>query len=61
MKYFTTRWEKCWTKRNNEWEFKVRFVGREYKWQEFREVLFARKLHTALVVLWTFSRSNDVC
>ena len=26
---------------DNEWECKVRFVGREYRWQEFREDLFA--------------------
>ena len=36
MKHSTTRWEKTWKKRNNEWEYKVRFVG-----QEFREDLFA--------------------
>ena len=40
MKQLTPRWEKTWRKRNNEWEYKVRFVGREYKWQEFREDLF---------------------
>ena len=40
MKHLTTRWEKCWRKRKNEWEFKVHFVRREYKWQEFREDLF---------------------
>ena len=34
MKHLTTRWEKTWRKRNNEWEYKVRFVGREYRWQE---------------------------
>ena len=33
MKHLTTRWEKTWRKRNN--------VGREYRWQEFREDLFA--------------------
>ena len=33
MKHLTTRWEKTWRKRNNEWEYKVRFVGREYRWQ----------------------------
>ena len=27
--------------RNNEWEYKVRFVGREYRWQEFREDMCA--------------------
>ena len=42
MKHLTTRWEKTWRKRNSEWEFKVRFVGREYRWEEFREDLFAR-------------------
>ena len=41
MQHLTTRWEKTWRKRNNEWEYKVRFVGREYRWQEFREDLFA--------------------
>ena len=45
MKKLTTRWEKCWRKKasstTDEWEFKVRFVGREYKWAEFREDLFA--------------------
>ena len=41
MKHLTTRWEKTWRRRNNEWECKVRFVGREYRWQEFREDLFA--------------------
>ena len=40
MKHLTTRWEKTWRKRNNKWEYKVRFVGREYRWQEFREDLF---------------------
>ena len=28
-------------KRNNKWEYKVRFVGREYRWEEFWEDLFA--------------------
>ena len=37
MKHLTTRCEKTWRKRNNEWEYKVRFVGREYKRQEFCE------------------------
>ena len=37
IKHLTTRWEKTWRKRNSEWEYKVRFVGREYRWQEFRE------------------------
>ena len=32
MKHLTTRWEKTWRKRNDEWEYKVRFVGREYRW-----------------------------
>ena len=41
MKHLTTRWEKTWRKRKNEREYKVRFVGREYRWQEFREDLFA--------------------
>ena len=41
MKHLTTRWEKTWRKRNNVWEYKVRFVGREHKWQESREDLFA--------------------
>ena len=39
-KHLTTRWEKTWRRRNNEWEYKVRVVGREYRWQEFREDLF---------------------
>ena len=38
IKQLSTRWGK----RNNEWEYKVRFVGREYRWQEFREDLFAQ-------------------
>ena len=37
----STEWEKTWRKRNSEWEYKVRFVGREYRWQEFWEDLFA--------------------
>ena len=41
MKHVTSRWEKTWRKRNNEWEYKVRSVGREYKWEEFRDDLFA--------------------
>ena len=41
MKHLTTRWEKTCRKRNNEWEYKVRFVGRKYRWQEFGEDLFA--------------------
>ena len=41
MKHLTTRWEKTWRKRNNEWEYKVRFVGRESRWEEFRDDLFA--------------------
>ena len=41
MKHLTTRWEKTWKKRINEWENKIRFVGREYRWQEFQEDLFA--------------------
>ena len=40
MKHLTTRWEKTWRKRNNEWKYKVRVVGHEYRWQEFREDLF---------------------
>ena len=42
MKHLTARWKKTWRKRNNEWENKVRFVGREYRWQEFWEDLFAK-------------------
>ena len=61
MKQLTTRWEKTWRKRNNEWEYKVRFVGREYRWQEFREDSLPRELRTALDELWTSSRSNVVC
>ena len=33
--------EKTSRKRNIELEYKVRFVGREHRWQEFREDLFA--------------------
>ena len=40
MKHLATRWERGWRKRNDEWEFKVRFVGREYKWQKFCQDLF---------------------
>ena len=41
MKRLTTRWDKTWRRRNNEWAYKVCFVGRECKWQEFREDPFA--------------------
>ena len=41
VKHLTTRLEKCWRMREGKWQYKVRFVGREYKWQEFREDLFA--------------------
>ena len=41
MKHLTTRWEKTRRKRNNEWKYKVRFVGRECRWQKFQEDLFA--------------------
>ena len=41
MKHLTTKWEKTWRKRNNKLECKVRFVEREYRWEEFREDLFA--------------------
>ena len=41
MKHLTTRWEKTRRKRNNEWEYKVRFVERENRWEEFREDVFA--------------------
>ena len=41
MKHLTARWEKTWRKRNIEWVYKVRFVGPEYKWLEFREDPFA--------------------
>ena len=41
MRHLTTRWEKTWRKRNNEWAYKVRFVGREYRWEEFQDDLFA--------------------
>ena len=61
MKQLSTRWEKTWRKRINEWEYKVRFVGREYRWQEFREDLFAPGASTALDELWIFSRLNIVC
>ena len=48
MKYLTTKWEKTWTKCNNEWEYKVRFLGRENKWQEFPSSLFSLSFHVAL-------------
>ena len=41
MKHLTTRWENAWRKHNHEWEYKVRFIGRVYGWEEFREDLFA--------------------
>ena len=41
VKHLTTRWEKCWRMREGKWQYKVRVVGREFKWQEFREDLFA--------------------
>ena len=41
VKHLTTRWEKSWRMREGKWKYKVRFVGREYKWQAFREDLFA--------------------
>ena len=41
VKHLTTRCEKGWRMREGKWQYKVRFVGREYKWQEFREDLFA--------------------
>ena len=31
VKHLTTRREETWRKRNNEWEYNVRFVGRECK------------------------------
>ena len=37
MKHLITRWERGWRKRDAGWEYKVRFVGRENKWQGFRE------------------------
>ena len=60
MKHLTTRLEKPWRKRNSEWEYKVRFVGREYRWQEFREDLFApgASYCTGRIV---DTRPNDVC
>ena len=41
VKHLATRWEKSWRMREVKWKYKVRSVGREYKWQEFREDLFA--------------------
>jgi hypothetical protein len=42
-KHITSRWEKQWRLKGDtkEYELKVRFVGREYKWQELRDDLFA--------------------
>ena len=41
MKKLTTRWVKAWRFRDGAWDFKARLVGREYRWQEFRDDLFA--------------------
>ena len=41
MKHLTTKWEKTWRTINNEWEYKLRFFSREYRWQEFRGDFFA--------------------
>ena len=38
FKYVTTRWEKGWRMKDGEWKMKVRFVGREYKWAEHRDL-----------------------
>ncbi|CAK0865232.1 unnamed protein product [Prorocentrum cordatum] len=42
MKHITTRWEKQWTWKpaRQEWQRKVRFVCREFRWQEWRDDLF---------------------
>ena len=40
FKQLTTRWDKRWRVKDGEWKMKVRFVGREYKWAEYREDLF---------------------
>eukprot|EP00959_Pyramimonas_sp_CCMP1952_P345623 7238261-Pyramimonas_sp.AAC.1 len=42
MKHITTRWEKQWRWKPalQEWQRKVRFVCREFRWQEWRDDLF---------------------
>ena len=42
MKHLSTRWEKQWRWKpsTGEWARKVRFVCREYRWQEWRDDLF---------------------
>ena len=49
MKQLSTRWEEIWRKRNNEWEYKVRLVGRE------------SEASYSIGLLWTSSHSNVVC
>ena len=39
FKTLTTRWDKRWRMKDGEWKMKV--VGREYKWAEHREDLFS--------------------
>ena len=41
-KFIDTRWEKVykWGEEENDWIVKARWVGREYKWQEFRDDLY---------------------
>ncbi|CAK0835553.1 unnamed protein product [Prorocentrum cordatum] len=42
MKHITTRWEKQWRWKpaRQEWQRRVRFVCREFRWQEWRDDLF---------------------
>ncbi|CAK0881954.1 unnamed protein product, partial [Prorocentrum cordatum] len=42
MKHITTRWEKQWRWKpaRQEWQRTVRFVCREFRWQEWRDDLF---------------------
>ena len=59
VKHLTTRWEKCWRMREGKWQYKVRFVGREYKWQEFREDLFApgaSHCTSRIMIIWLSRR-----
>ena len=47
VKDLTTRWEKCWRMRDGTWKYKVRFVGREFKWQEFARTCLHQERVTA--------------
>ena len=61
MKHLTNRWEKTWRKRNNEWEYKVHFVRRDTDGRSSGKTCLPWESLTAPDVLWTSSRSNDVC